>query len=175
MKNKYTESEQKKILNSIIILVDTREKKFSHIKLYLKHNKIPFEITKLDFGDYSVKIPANKKLGINEDIDFRNEIAVERKANAEEVSGNLTNDRDRIKREFSRGKSKIRFLIEDTSYGDISDHNYNTDMNPDSLLGSLHSIQKEYNNNFFFCDKEHSGKYIYKTFYYFLRNKLKNI
>jgi ERCC4-type nuclease len=169
----YKQREVDKILKSIVILVDTREKVWSHIKLYFKSKKIDFEVYGLNFGDYSFMIPKNEELGILEDIYFNNEIVIERKANAEEISGNLTNDRERFKREFDRGNSKIRLLIEDTTYSNICDGKYGTDMESNSFVGSLHSIQEEYNAPFFFSDKEHSGQYIYNTFKYYLRNILK--
>lgn len=170
----YTDKEIEKILKSIVILIDTREKVFSHIKLWFKSNKINYEIYGLNFGDYSFKIPKNEKLGILEDIYFTDVIAIERKANAEEISGNLTEGRERFKREFNRGNKKIRLLIEDSSYSDICKGNYNTEFNAKSFIGSLHSIQEEFNTPFFFTDKEHSAQYIYNTFKYYLRNELKN-
>lgn len=172
---KYKKKDIDKIIKSIIILIDTREKVFSHIKMWFKSNKISYEIYGLDFGDYSFKIPTNEELGIREDIYFTDIIAVERKANAEEISGNLSEGRDRFKREFDRGNSKIRLLIEDSSYSDISEGKYDTKFNPKSFIGSLHSLQEEYNAPFFFTNKEHSGEYIYNTFKYYLRNQFKQI
>lgn len=169
----YKAKEIEKIIKSMVILVDTREKVWSHIKLYFKSKKINLEIYGLNFGDYSFMIPKNEDLGILEDIYFDKEIVIERKANAEEISGNLTNDRERFKREFDRGSSKIRLLIEDSSYSNICDGKYNTEIDPGSFVGSLHSIQEEFNAPFFFTDKEHSGQYIYNTFKYYLRNQLK--
>lgn len=170
---KYTDKQIKQIVDSMIILIDSRERKNSHIRLWLKSNKIQYEICKLNFGDYSFKIPKNPKLDILEDISFEDEIAIERKANAEEISGNLTEGRDRFKREFERGNAKIRLLIEDSSYSEICKGNYDTNFNNGSFIGSLHSIQEEYKSPFFFTDKEHSAQYIYNTFKYYLRNKIK--
>jgi len=169
----YKDKEIDTIIKSIIILVDQREKVWSHIKMYFKSNKISFMPYTLSFGDYSFMVPKNLDLGILEPIFFDNEIAIERKANAEEISGNLTDGRDRFKREFERGNNKIRLLIEDTSYADIYKGNYDTKFNSKSFIGSLHSFQEEFNAPFFFTDKEHSGEYIYNTFKYYLRNKLK--
>lgn len=169
----YNSKEIDKIIKSMVVLVDNREKVWSHIKMYFKSNKISFEPYTLNFGDYSFKIPKNIDLDIIEDVYFDNDIVVERKANAEEISGNLTNDRDRFKREFKRGNNKIRLLIEDSSYSNICEGKYNTELVPGSFVASLHSIQEEFNAPFFFVDKEHSGQYIYNTFKYYLRNLLK--
>jgi len=171
----YSDKEMDIILNSIIILIDTREKIYSHIKIWLKSNKVEFEVQGLKFGDYSFMIHKNLKLDILEDLYFDNEIVIERKANAEEISGNLTNGRDRFKREFEKGKGKIRLLIEDSTYANISEGKYDTKFNPKSFIGSLHSIQEQYDVPFFFTNKEHSGEYIYNTFKYYLRNQLKTL
>jgi ERCC4-type nuclease len=169
----YSKKEIEQILSNIIILIDTREKQISHITMWLKHNKIQYIKETLSFGDYSFMIPQNIDLDITEDIYFNDIIAIERKANAEEISGNLTGGRERFKREFNRGNKKIRLLIEDSNYSDICDGKYKTDINANSFIGSLHSIQEEFNAPFFFTDKEHSGQYIYNTFKYFLRNYIK--
>lgn len=169
----YKDKEIKQICNNICILIDRREKVNSHITMWLKHNKIKYEPFTLSFGDYSFYIPANEELGILDDIYFNNIITIERKANAEEISGNLSEGRDRFKREFDRGNSKIRLLIEDSSYSDISEGKYDTKFNSKSFIGSLHSLQEEYNAPFFFTNKEHSGEYIYNTFKYYLRNQFK--
>lgn len=168
------DKDMKKILENIVILVDSREQKWSHIKLYLKQNNIPYEIKNLDFGDYSFKISKMESLDIEEQS-FEKEIAIERKNSLSEISGNFTRGRDRFKREFKRGGMSIRLMIENDNYGDIKKHNYNTKINPNSLVASLHSFQEEFNSPFIFIDKDSSGEYIYKTFYYYLRNKLKNI
>lgn len=167
------DKDMKKVLENIIILVDSRERNFSHIKMYFKQNKIPYEIKKLDFGDYSFKISKMESLDIEEQS-FEKEIAIERKNSLSEISGNFTRGRDRFKREFKRGGMSIRLMIENDSYGDIKKHNYKSQINPNSLVASLHSFQEEFNSPFIFINKDSSGEYIYKTFYYYLRNKLKN-
>nr|DAM23801.1 MAG TPA: ERCC4 domain protein [Caudoviricetes sp.] len=167
------DKDMKKVLENIIILVDSREQKWSHIKLYLKQNNISYQIKSLDFGDYSFRIPKIESLNVEEQS-FEKEIAIERKNSLSEISGNFTRGRDRFKREFKRGGMSIRLMIENDSYGDIKKHNYNTKINPNSLVASLHSFQEEFNSPFIFIDKDSSGEYIYKTFYYYLRNKLKN-
>lgn len=170
----YTDKEIDQIIKTMVILIDKREKQISHIKLWLKSKKVNYIDYTLDFADYSFMIPQNLKLDITEDIYFNDDIAIERKANAEEISNNLTVGRDRFKREFERGNGKIRLLIEDSSYKDITQGNYNTKLEPNSFIASLHSFQEAYDSPFFFTDKEHSAAYIYNTFKYYLRNKLQN-
>lgn len=173
LNKKYKPKEINEILKSIIILIDTKEKVFAHIEKYFKTKDIKYIRHNLNFGDYSFYIPKNEDLGICEDIYFDKKIAIERKANAEEISNNFTKGRERFKREFERGNGALRLLIEDTDYTKICDHMYDTDLSEVSFIASLHSFQEKYECPFFFVDKTHSGKYIYETFYYYLRNLLK--
>jgi ERCC4-type nuclease len=169
----YKDKEIKQIISSMVVLIDSREKVNSHIKMWLKSNKIGYMDYTLGFGDYSFMILKNESLDILENTYFTDEIVVERKANAEEISGNFAQNRERFKREFERSNGVLRLLIEDTNYADICEGKYKTKFPKESFVGSLHSFQEQYNCPFFFTDKEHSGKYIYNTFYYYLRNKLK--
>ena len=71
-----------------MIIIDTREKKYQHIKDYFDKCGIPYEVRKLDTGDY-----------LNTD---NPSVVVDRKANLQEVCSNL-----------SAGKSnRIRFTDE---------------------------------------------------------------
>lgn len=171
----YKDKEIKQIIDSMIILVDSREKKISHLLMYFKHKKIKYEIYKLDYGDYSFMIPKNESsLDILEDIYFTDKIAIERKANAEEISNNFADGRERFHREFERSKGVLRLLIEDCSYSNISNGEYGTKFPKESFIGSLHSFQEKYNCQFFFTDKQHSGEYIYNSFKYYLKTNIIN-
>ena len=58
MMYKFNQKEIKKILDSLVIIVDTRENANSHIIDFFNKKKIPYSIEKLPFGDYSCKLPA---------------------------------------------------------------------------------------------------------------------
>lgn len=169
----YTEQEIKQILKSITILVDTREQKNDHILTYLKGKSITYKSYKLDFGDYSAMIPANKELGIVRDIYFDKQIIIERKNSLEELSQNLAQHRERFESEWLRAKDCRKILlIERGSYEDIFNNAYGTNFKPASYFGSLLSFQHRYGLNITFMGKEYSAQYIYGTFYYFLREQL---
>ena len=106
----YKDKEIKQIIKSIVILVDTREQVNSHLKMYFKSNKINFIDYKLDYGDYSFMIPKNESLDILEDIYFIDEIVIERKANAEEISNNFAKGRERFHKEFSPNGTNVNFV-----------------------------------------------------------------
>ena len=96
----YTDTEQKKILQSLTIITDTREHegKNTHILDYFDEHNIPWIRRMIDAGDYAFFVPANPDLGINEDLDFSDEIMVERKKNLEEISGNFCEKRPKDKK-----------------------------------------------------------------------------
>ena len=94
---KFSVEEIKKLTKSMVILVDSREKKNTHILDYFRKQKISFHTEKLEYGDYSFMIPAAAAGG---DIFFHRDCVVERKASLEELSGNLTGERERFEKEF---------------------------------------------------------------------------
>lgn len=170
--DKNKEDKIKSILKTMVIICDTREKDTSITETFDKFN-IKWERKKLESGDYSAYIPKNEELNIAEDINIEKELAIERKMNLNEVGVNLTTNRERFKREFKRAKGKVILMIEDNTYKDIIDKQYNNKIEPNSFLGSLHGINTEFDFPFIFIDKEVSPIFIYKTFYYYLRSKIK--
>lgn len=172
---RFTKTELKQLLDSFVILIDTREKKIDHITSYFDKINIDYKFKKLEYGDYSFYLPVNKKLGVMQDIYFNDSIAIERKASLEELSVNFTHERDRFENEIIRSKGcKLTLLIEDNNYSDIVFQKYNTKFNPNAFIGSLFAFSSRYNLSINFIKKELTGDWIYNTFYYFLRSHLKN-
>jgi hypothetical protein len=116
----------------------------------------------------------DESLGINRDLYFDNEIAIERKGSLEELSGNFTQDRIRFENELIRSRDmKITLLIENSSIDNLIEHNYKTQLSEKAYFASLLSFQQRYNINTVFIDKKHAWKYIYSTFYYYLKEKFR--
>lgn len=96
-----------------MIIIDSREKNYKHITDYFGVHSIPFLVEKLETGDY-----------FNTD---NPSVLVDRKANLEEICGNLLRGKSRharFTRECQRAfKDKIRFvvLIEGTTYTNTED------------------------------------------------------
>jgi len=173
---KYTDKEKKEVLKSITVLVDTREQESNHILQYFKKKKIPYKIKKLNHGDYSFFIPKNDGLDIPRDIYFDNIIAIERKANLNEIIGNLTTKRAEFKHEFSTYAGKMYLLIEDTEYQDIIEGNFDSKMAPATLLSNLHALNHKYGLEIMYMsDNYYSPIYIYQTFKYYLNNMLRTM
>ena len=173
-KYKYTDKELKKILKSVVILVDKREKKNDHIIKYFNKNKIKHTPFTMNQGDYSFMLPQNTDLLLHGDTYFHEDICIERKNSTDELIGNFANERTRMENEFLRNKGKMYLLIEDEQfYKNISEGNYRSQYSKKSALGTYHSFVNRYNINSYFINKEQSGQMIYFICTYFLRELIK--
>ena len=121
---RYSKGEMDELIKSMVVLVDTREKANDHIIKTFEKNGVAYKIRKLDYGDYSVMLPKNEKLDIPRDLMFTRKITIERKGSLEEISGNLTNDRDRLEKELALAPKQKVILIENGSYEDICEKRY---------------------------------------------------
>lgn len=138
------------------IYVDSREKKFDHIKSYFDKHGIEYEIRKLDVGDYQ--------------IEGKTQISVDRKRNLQELSKNLMNAKDhsRFWKEVRRAiEQKIKLFvlvehggqiksIEDVAkwtdkYSGVSGRN---------LANEIYRVHIAYGVEFLFCDKRSTARRI---------------
>lgn len=175
MRYHYTDKEKKEILNNMTILVDTREQENKHILEFFNKKKVKYKEKKLDFGDYSFMLPAMPELGITKPLMFDNEIVVERKGSLTELSGNLTDGRERFEKELIRKQdAKFYLMIEGGSWEDIHSGNYNTQYNPNSFLATLNAYIARYGININFVTKFYAGIYIFALFNYHLREVILN-
>lgn len=96
-----------------MIIVDSREKKWEHIRKYFEQNGVEYAVHKLDVGDY-----------LNTD---NSGIVIDRKANLQELCSNLSKGDSnimRFTREASRAKEqhcRLIVLIEGTNYKETKD------------------------------------------------------
>ena len=173
MRYHFTDTEVKKLLDSMVILVDTRENANSHITDYLSKKKIPYESKKLDYGDYSIKLCKNEELGISRDIYFTDSILVERKASLDELAGNLTKDRTRFESELLRAKgANIALMVENATYADLVMGRYRSEYNAKSFVATLATYSARYGLDVNFVEKELAGNWIYHRLYYAVREEL---
>ncbi len=170
----FTESEQKKILSSLVVLVDTREQRNGHITGYLDQCGIKWKAQKLDYGDYSFFLPAAPDLGITRDIYFTREIVIERKANLDELAGNLTHGRAAFEAELIRANGcRLFLMIESGSWADVIAGNYRSQYNRKSYLASLMAFIHRYGIQVIFTTKENAGQIILGLCGYYLRELIK--
>lgn len=170
----YSDKEIKKIISSIYVICDTREKENQHIldvfdKMNIKHVK-----RGLPYGDYTIGVPKNEELSIPRDLDFSSQIVVERKASLDELAGNMTKERERIKKEFTLAPPEKVLLIEGASYSDMLNGRYRSEYAPKSYWATLHSFWHEYNIPFVFMPNPAESAYFIRGYFqYWLRNFLK--
>lgn len=158
-------------MKSMEIIVDTREKKNSHITALLDERKCSYKAQKLDYGDYTCTYASGK----NNTVSIENIAVIERKANLDELAGNITKGRERFEREFLRAReagAKVFLMIEGGSYDAIQEHRYRSQLPPKAYLNTLFSWQQKYNITISFVSKKFAGNYIYATLFMALKNYL---
>ena len=173
MRYHFTDGEIKKLLASMVVLIDTREKNNELIIRYFDQKKIPYESKKLDYGDYSIKIPKNEEIGVQRDIFFDNSVIVERKGSLDELAGNLTKDRTRFESELIRAKdANIALMVENATYTDLVMGRYRSEYNAKSFVATLATYSARYGLDVNFVEKELAGNWIYHRLYYAVREEL---
>ena len=177
MNYKFSDKELKDILKKLVILVDTREKSNKHILEWFNEKKIKYKIQKLDYGDYSAYIPKGGIKGIDRDIYFTQSICIERKANIDEMAGNLKEGAVRLKNEllsFNKYGIKYFIFVEDNLYHKhLRNGNYRSLYDSKTLYARLKGLESEFDTVIVPIAKEYISAEIYNTIYYQARNILK--
>ena len=153
-----------------MIVVDTREKEISHILEYFSKQKIAYTHEKLAFGDFTLKIEAPSVL---RDFYMQDICTVERKANLEELSGNLCHEKERMDREFLRSRGSVHLLIEKANYSYLVNGKYKTQYSKEAFTAQLKAFEARYGLHVTFLkDNAYSGQFIWQTLVYSLREAL---
>lgn len=156
-------------LNSMTILIDTREQDTARARRRIAQMQVPTERKKLDFGDYSARCDA---------LDLSSTVVVERKMDLNELSGCFCQQRDRFIREFERAENagaKTYLLIENQSVDDVYRHAYKTQMSPEAMAASIWAWCARYNCQIIFCSASNSGKVIHDILYRELKERLERM
>lgn len=145
-----------------MLIVDSREQKWSHIKEYLDRNNIQYEVKKLNVGDYMNTEHPN--------------IVVDRKANLQEVCSNLQSGKENIHRfmkECRRAREKdveLVILVEGTNCKDISDvklwKSKYTSHTGDWLARQMKTLIYAFNIKWMFCKKNETARKILELLHY---------
>lgn len=135
------------------IVIDTREKKISHITKWFDEHSIEYAFKKLDEGDYQL-------------AEF-NGITIDRKKNLNEMCSCLSTERGRFMREVKRcakNKEKLIVLIEQGTYHGIEDVSKWTNkygyITPQELRERLYKLHIGYGVEILFCDKRVTARRI---------------
>lgn len=139
-----------------MIVIDSRERKFDHIKDYFEQNNIPYEIKKLDTGDYfNTENPT---------------VIIDRKANLQEVLTNLIrgkSNRTRFTKECKRAfDDNVRFivLVEGTNCKNVKDvstwQSQYSRLSGRWLVNEMFTLTMAYKVEWMFCKKNQTAKKI---------------
>lgn len=168
MRYKFTDKELKKALDSLVVVVDSREQDNKHILDFFNSKGISYKKVKNDFGDYTAMIPAGTIDMFTSDIYFDRDIAIERKNSIDEIAGNLKEDAARLKKELAHMNMyeiKYFFFVEDKDYHtNLRNGNFRSQYDPFTLMQRIKKgIEAEYNTVIVPVDKKCMGSEIYYT------------
>ena len=143
----------------MMILIDTREKKFDHIKDYFDAHEIPYKMQLLLCGDYM--------------RDDRPGLSIDRKRNLEEISGNLCTSEKRFWREMRRARDNgIHMVVLIEHGGQIKSlddvrkwHSKYSKVSGTQLRAEMIRISLAYDVEFQFCAKVSTGRRIMEILY----------
>lgn len=158
-------------LESMTLLVDTREQPTEKLKERIRQTGLPFERRKLEQGDYSCKctVPDGSEL------DFSNRVAIERKMNLDELCICFGKERKRFEREFERAKQagcRIYLLVEGGNWEKVYNGKYRSLYNEKALVASIDAFRARYGMQLDFCKPETTGKLIRDILYRELKEYL---
>ena len=149
-----TPFELQKTLDSMVLLVDSREKPTDEAKKRWESFGVPYVIEPLKSADYTARF----RLPNGEWFSLESYAVIERKSGIEELCGNFCQNRARFIREFERIKeagAKAYIVIEGgASWEAIYNHRYHSQMSPQALVASLTAWMARYNAHIIFCRAE---------------------
>lgn len=160
-------------LESMKLLVDTREQPTGRYKKRIEQIGLPHERRKLNYGDYSCECT----LPDGSVLDFSNKVVIERKMNLDEICLCYGKERKRFEKEFERAKAdgcRVYLLIEDGNWEKSYNGKYRSLLNPTALTASLNAFRARYGMQLDFCKEETTGRLIHDILYRELKEYLQN-
>lgn len=161
----YSHFEIDRMLDSMVVLVDTREQDTQAMRDRLEGMNRPYRRCKLDFGDYSCEITRPDGTVTS----AAGKVAIERKMNLDELCGCFTAGRERFEREFLRAQAagaKVYLLIENAGWEKLLAGTYRSRMKPEALAASLLAWCARYGLTPVFCRAQTTGRLIAKILRY---------
>ena len=160
-------------LESLTLLVDTREQDTLSFRRRMKEVGIPWERHKLDFGDYSAMCLID-----GEELDFSGSIAIERKMSLDELCQCYGRERKRFQREFERARkahAKLYLLVENGSWEKALTGDYKSQMKPQALTASLTAWLARYDCQVIFCQPRTTARLLREIVYREVKERLEGM
>lgn len=165
--------EVEQYLNSMVLLVDTREQMTDRLKERLELAGLPYERQKLNYGDYSAKCDA---------LSLAETVVIERKMNLDELALCFGSQRKRFEREFERVKAAgatIYLLVENATWDVLyNEESYkmrcHSRYSAKAMIASLTAWMARYKMKVVFCNESNSGRLIKEILYREMKERLSN-
>lgn len=170
-----TPIEIEKILDSMVILRDTREQNTARARRRYKAFGLPCEKAVLDYGDYTYNaaLPSGSIYSVTDRI--KPMCAIERKMNLDELAGCFTHDRKRFEAEMVRCKQnngRMYLLIENASWELLLLGKYRSRFRSKAFLASLTAWMVRYDLHVIFCKEDTTPTLIREILYRDLKERL---
>lgn len=168
--------EQKAVLDSFSVLIDTREQDTDRARRRYKSLGVPYDRATLSYGDYcyNATLPDGSKI-YDQDQTVEPLVVVERKMNLDELAQCFTRGRDRFQREFERARERgcrIYLIVENANWENLLNGKYRTRFNANAFTASQIAWMVRYNMNVMYCKEETSGRLIREILYRDLKERL---
>lgn len=168
--------EQIEMLESMTILVDTREQATARAQKRYESFGCPYQRATLSYGDYAynAKLPSGRWL-YEEGQVVAAPVVIERKMNLDELAACFTRSRDRFEREFQRAQNndaKVFLLVENSSWENLLAGKYRSQFNANAYLASLCAWIVRYDLQLIFCKEQTSGRIIKEFLYRDLKERI---
>lgn len=160
----YTNFEIDACLESMELLVDTREQPTIKLQERIEATGLPHIRRKLDVGDYSCQCT----LPTGEILDFSRNVAIERKMSLDELCLCFGKERPRFEREFMRAQEmgcRIYLIVENGNWEKTYGGKYRSFLRPQALVASIDAFRVRYGMQIDFCKPETTGKLIRDILY----------
>lgn len=167
----YTNFEIDQCMESMVLLVDTREQPTKRLNDRLETTGLPYKRRKLEVGDYSCMCT----LPGGDGLDFSSRVVIERKMNLDELCMCFGKERSRFEREFERALEsgiKVYLLIEGDNWEKAYNGKYRSLLKPQALIASIDAFRARYGMQLDFCKPETTGKLIRDILYRELKEYL---
>lgn len=168
--------DQKAVLDSMEIIVDTREQPSKRAEQRYSTFGVPHSRATLSYGDYCYNVTLQDGRPLYDTTTtVTPHCVVERKMNLDELEQCFTRGRERFQREFERAAeagARVYLIVENASWENLLNGKYRTKFHPAAFTASITAWMVRYNMNVIFCKEETSGKIIKEILYRDLKERL---
>ena len=169
--------EQKQVLDSFEILIDSREQNTERARKRYASFGVPYrEKVTLSYGDYTYNatLPDGKQIyDISKTI--KPQCVIERKMDLDELAGCFTRSRSRFQKEVERALEngcRIYLICENANWENLLNGKYRSKVHPNAFMASEIAWMIRYNVNVIFCKEETSGRIIKEILFRDLKERL---